>query len=560
MTELGSDILVAGGGLGGIAAAIAAARLGKKVVLTEETDWIGGQLTAQCVPPDEHRWIESFGCTASYRALRDGIRAYYRSHYPLTAAARADPALNPGASLVTRIGGEPRVALTVLHGMLAPFAAAGLVHVLTGLRPVAVETGGDQVLSVQFAASRWATADTPANITIRADYVLDATETGELLPLGGVEHVTGRESVVDTGEPDALQDAADPLDMQSITWVFALDHRPGEDHTIARPASYDFWRGYQAGHEHNPHFHWHPKPSFDSVLFPDDSSKFSVWQYRRVLYRGNFAPGFLASDVTLINAPHNDYTLGPIIGVPDAKRNRHLDGARDLSRAFLYWMQTEAPRPDGGAGWPGLRPRPDVTGTGDGLAKQPYIRESRRILAQRTIVQQDVAVDLRRAAGAAEHYPDSVGIGSYTLDRHTTTRAEHHPRTPLGGTWPFQIPLGALLPRRVENLLPAAKNLGTTHITNSCYRLHPIEWNVGEAAGALAAFCLQRRLTPHSVRARQELLSEYQNVLQELGVELAWPKLDPSLSYHKWAIRRPHWHWAETDRMPTWSFPPWTAS
>lgn len=45
----------------------------------------------------------------------------------------------------------------------------------------------------------------------------------------------------------------------------------------------------------------------------------------------------------------------------------------------------------------------------------------------------------------------------------------------------------------MENLLPGAKNLGTTHITNGCHRLHPVEWNVGEAAGALAAFCAQRR-------------------------------------------------------------------
>ena len=118
----------------------------------------------------------------SYRALRDGIRTYYRSHYPLTAAARADPASTRGhpcdAYRRRAEGGA-----SVLHGMLAPFAAAGLVRVLTGLRPAAVATGGDRVLSVQFAASRWATADTPANITISADYVLDATETGELLPL-----------------------------------------------------------------------------------------------------------------------------------------------------------------------------------------------------------------------------------------------------------------------------------------------------------------------------------------------------------------------------------------
>ncbi len=39
----------------------------------------------------------------------------------------------------------------------------------------------------------------------------------------------------------------------------------------------------------------------------------------------------------------------------------------------------------------------------------------------------------------------------------------------------FQIPPGALIPRRIENLLPACKNLGTTHITNGCFRLHPVE-------------------------------------------------------------------------------------
>jgi len=48
------------------------------VVLTEETDWIGSQLTSQAVPPDEHRWIESFGCTARYRRFRQGVRRYDR--------------------------------------------------------------------------------------------------------------------------------------------------------------------------------------------------------------------------------------------------------------------------------------------------------------------------------------------------------------------------------------------------------------------------------------------------------------------------------------------------
>src|SRR5579862_7006996 len=80
--ELACDIAVIGGGVGGFAAALAALRNGRKVILTEETDWLGGQLTSQAVPPDEHRWIESFGSTQSYRDYRNAVRAYYRDHYP----------------------------------------------------------------------------------------------------------------------------------------------------------------------------------------------------------------------------------------------------------------------------------------------------------------------------------------------------------------------------------------------------------------------------------------------------------------------------------------------
>src|SRR6478672_7532731 len=87
--ELRCDVAVIGGGVGGFAAALAALRNGMRVVLTEETDWVGVQLTAQAVPPDEHPWIEQFGGTRSYREYRTAVRDYYRQHYPLTAQARA---------------------------------------------------------------------------------------------------------------------------------------------------------------------------------------------------------------------------------------------------------------------------------------------------------------------------------------------------------------------------------------------------------------------------------------------------------------------------------------
>jgi NADPH-dependent 2,4-dienoyl-CoA reductase/sulfur reductase-like enzyme len=73
--ERSTDILIIGGGVGGVAAALAATSLGKRVILTEETDWLGGQLTSQAVPPDEHQWIEKFGCTKRYRAFREGVRS-----------------------------------------------------------------------------------------------------------------------------------------------------------------------------------------------------------------------------------------------------------------------------------------------------------------------------------------------------------------------------------------------------------------------------------------------------------------------------------------------------
>lgn len=94
--EKHSDIVIIGGGLGGTAAALAAAKAGLRVLVTEETDWLGGQLTSQAVPPDEHRWIEQSGSTASYREFRSRVRDYYRRNYPLTDVAKRDPVLNPG--------------------------------------------------------------------------------------------------------------------------------------------------------------------------------------------------------------------------------------------------------------------------------------------------------------------------------------------------------------------------------------------------------------------------------------------------------------------------------
>ena len=524
--ERATDILIVGGGTGGVAAALAALRLGRRVIMSEETDWIGGQLTAQAVPPDEHPWIEQTGATRSYMQFAQGVRDYYRRHYPLTDEARGIVNLNPGKGNVSRLCHEPRVALAVIEAMLAPWCSSGQLEIWRRHVPVGAETEGDRLRAVTLRSL--VSGD---EMTVSADWILDATELGDLLELADVEHVIGAESQAQTGELHALPGDADPLDQQAVTWCFAVDWLPGEDHVIDRPADYDFWRGYQADFWPGPQLGWvdvHPISLEERhrAIFVESrgtgSRQSDFWHYRRILNKDYHAPGAFPSDITLVNWPQIDYWLGPLLGVPQEQVQANLRACRQLSYSFLYWMQTEAPRHDGGQGYPGLRLRRDVVGTEDGLAKYVYVREARRILADFTVVEQHVGLEQREDLVGAEPFPDSVGVGSYRIDLHPSTT----PRTYVDiSCYPFQIPLGALIPQRVENLLPACKNLGVTHITNGCYRLHPVEWNIGEAAGALAAWCQTNDLQPRQIRADARLLADFQGMLREgLGFVLEWPE------------------------------------
>ena len=523
MREQRADLVIVGGGLGGCAAALAALRLGKQVVMTEETDWLGGQLTAQAVPPDEHPWIERIGCTPSYRQLRDGIRDYYRRHYPLTPTAREDPFLNPGQGEVSPLCHEPRVGLAVLEAMLQPFRSSGQLEVLMQHRPTGADVDGDRVRSIACRS-----LITGADVVLHAPYILDATEFGEVLDLAKVEHVIGSESQDETGEPHALHGPGQPLDQQAISWCFALDFRPGEEHTIERPGDYDFWRAYAADFWPGPLLSWtdwHPetlekryRPIFDGPMERQRAD--DLWHFRRIRFGGHYPPGEIGADIALVNWPQIDYWLGPVVGVSEDERERHLRGARQLALSMLYWMQTEAPRLEGGYGYPELRLRPDVVGTEDGLAKHVYVREARRIRAELTILEQHIGVEARHPSVGAEPFPDSIGIGSYRIDLHPSTGLRNYVDV---SSYPFQLPLGALIPERMENLLPAGKNIGTTHITNGCYRLHPVEWNIGEAAGALAACCLDWDLLPRQVRNGKTYLADFQNLLTgRFGIDLSW--------------------------------------
>ena len=528
--EYASDVVIAGGGLGGCAAALAALRNQQTVILTEETDWIGGQATQQGVPPDEHDWIETHGATRLYREFRTSVRRYYQQFYPVTEAAKSRTYFNPGDGTVSKICHEPKVALAVLEQMLNPYLSSRQLRIFLNHKITAADVSGDEVKALK-AVDRL----TGNSIILTAPYFVDATELGDLLPLTRTEFVTGAESRKDTNELHAPE-KADPNNVQAFTMCMALDYIPGANFIIDKPKEYSFWSSY------TPKFSpaWSGKLldlsySAPKTLMPkalgfnpegiSTGEKLNLWNYRRIINKANFKTGFFPGDISLINWPQNDYTLGNLIGASEKEFTHHVNRAKQLSLSLLYWLQTEAPRPDGGAGWKGLRLREDIMGTEDGLAKYPYIRESRRIKAAFTILEEHVGAEQRASITGkketrAASFKDSVGVGYYHIDLHPSTAQNNYIDF---GSLPFQIPLGALIPQRVRNLLPANKNIGTTHITNGCYRLHPVEWSIGEAVGMLVAFARQKQVIPKAVYEKPSLLEEFQKTVRSQGIETQWP-------------------------------------
>ena len=510
--EFRCDMLIAGAGAGGFAAALRASSRGHTVCLTEESDWIGGQITAGGVSAlDENRFIEFAGGTRSYYEMRERIRDHYRKNYPLTPAARAWENLNPGSCYVSPLCFEPKAGVKVLEDMLAPHRPR--IQLFLRTRVYSLDVAGGVIRSA--LAYRFGERDV---IRIVPRFVLDATETGELLPLSGVPYVAGSEARADTGEPHAAVEA-NPACVQSFTYPFAIDVRAGENHRVAKPSEYEKFRdGQPFGLRmvYSTDFGW--RGTFQYKMFgedppiPNNMSPGPFFAWRRLLAAKNFAGPNAPGDLALINWPRQDYHTESILDRAPLDEARVLQQAKRVSLAFLYWLQTDVPRDDGkGNGYAELRLRKDVMGTDDGLSKVAYFRESRRILPKSgRVVEQDIVAEFQPGV-RARAFDDSVGTAFYMVDIHPCGANE---RGRMMMPRPFQIPMGSLIPQKVTNLLAAGKNIGVTHLTNGAFRLHPVEWNVGEAAATVASLTLAsgKASLPEAVQAE----------LAAAGVPLVW--------------------------------------
>ena len=261
----------------------------------------------------------------------------------------------------------------------------------------------------------------------------------------------------------------------------------GKHHVIAQPTRYDFFGSAQpyslhievhGGEIYGEESGWLNYKLFETM----SGTKGGLWTYRRLIDSAQFGAKY-PTELSIFNWPGHDYRELSIIDRPAAAVAAALQDAKRASLGFLHWVQTKAPAEGDRLGAPELNLQPSWG--------QPTASPSFRISARHGVSRPCVASSSRtcRPISKTGRPPpilkDSVGVGWYPIDIH---RAGPEDVGISCRTRPFQIPLGALIPVRLRNLIAAAKNIGTTHITNGCYRLAPRRmehWRSGRRAGGL---------------------------------------------------------------------------
>ncbi len=451
LQKLTTDILVVGGGTGGTAAAIQAARRGANVVLVSEFSWLGGMLTSAGVcAPDGNELM----------AWQTGIWGEFLRELQL----RHPKGLDWG--WVSFFNFDPRIGAKIFIDWVTALPN------LTWIRdrvPLEVLKTGDRVFGVRFS-----------DMEIRAQIVIDGTELGDLLPLAEISHRWGWELKNEFNEPSAPEHP-NPLTqkypIQLPTWVVLLQ---------------DFGDGEIA-----PEIP--PPPNYEESHYAD------AWQGYKPEEFINY--GRLPNNLLMVNWPKsgNDYGEGleRLVQSPTA-RQEFLQEAYWHSQGFAYFIQTHLDRRYGLANnifsHNGQTPFAPTTG----FALHPYYRESRRIKGLQTVTESDILPVENGTVGRL--WPDAIAIGNYDNDHHYPL-----PFSPISKTlrWggritgtPFTIPYGCLIPEAIDGFLACEKNISVSHIANGSTRLQPLVLNIGQAAGMAAALCVEKGCQPRELSGK----------------------------------------------------------
>ncbi|WP_299403511.1 FAD-dependent oxidoreductase [Acaryochloris sp. IP29b_bin.148] len=535
--ELTTPILVVGGSTAAYAATLGALQAGGQVCLVQPQVVLGGQFTAQglpasddgklltpyeLIPPDQRdpNQLRDSECFALSRSQRQ-FRQCQRQHQPVA----SQMIQNPGGSWVSHLSVTPTVASDCLNAGIQPYLEQGVLTLIPGSIPteVLMTDAPRRIIGVRFVDQH-----THHRFTVKAQITLEATDLGDLLELGEIPSRVGQESRAQTQEA-ALPEDPRPECQQAITFCAVVERSDQNPSPVPSPSGYDQKPWLQSS-DFTDEFWIRQQDQWQKHEFYDPDGMF---RYRR-LYRGQEGDAVQPGDITVLNwatSPlgvdggppdpsvplgcGNDYPWGCLLGVSVEKRQEEVKRARDRTQAYLHYLQTH--------GHPELKPRADLAWTDDGIALEPYIREARRGIALTTIRHEDVAAKFFPHQVRARTFTDSVGIGQYHyLDVHPNHAKGHVELGDGHNALPFTLPLSALIPIDTDGFILSAKSIGTTHITNAAYRMHPMEWAIGEAGGHLAAFALQQSVTVQQVAQQPPLREQFQSHLAQQGIPLVW--------------------------------------
>ena len=466
MQSLTTEILVIGGTTSGTAAAIQAARRGAKVLLISEFEWLGGMLTSAGVAAPDGNELLSW---------QTGIWGQFLRELETRQPGGLD---NAWVSFFTY---EPRIGAEIFQNWVENLPNLTWIKHQT---PRSVQRNGSQILGV-----------TTEDYQITAQITIDATELGDLLPLGNIPHRWGWELHDEFNEPSAPKEFQAWMyryPIQVPTWVVILQDY-GEDHSA---------------------------PTIPCPKHADLSLFETAWE----TYGGEkfLNYGRLPGDRFMINWPisGNDYGEG-IDRIIHSSAQRTAFGleAQRHSLAFAHFIQTKLGLRYGLATdvFPETPARLHPA-----LALHPYHRESRRIIGLTTVREHDL-LPLDHTTAPLPFYsqfhpqdsaPDqaqsgctSIAIGNYANDHHYPSGdITLAPKSiEWGGRWtgtPFTIPYTALIPDHIDGFFACEKNISVTHMANGATRLQPIVLAIGQAVGMAAALCLEQSCQPRHLPVR----------------------------------------------------------
>jgi len=462
MERLKTEVLVVGGGTGGTAAAIQAARRGVETILVSEFSWLGGMLTSAGVSAPDGNELQ---------ALQTGLWGQFLRELERRQPGGLD---NAWVSFFTY---EPRIGAEIFADWVS---ALPNLYWIQGQVPLEVQRRGDRLSAVCFA-DYW----------IEADIILDGTELGDLLTLAEVPYRWGWELQSEFQEPSAppvLEDWMQRYPVQAPTWVAVLR---------------DF--GNNTAPEIPPGWPGDPLVDFQGA-----------WEgYGPEMFL-NY--GRLPGDRFMLNWPQkgNDYGEGcDRLITSEAARQEFYQEAQQHSQQFARFIQQTLGCRYGLA----TDTFPENPGSpgGGAFALHPYFRESRRLVGLTTVREQDI---LPVEGGQVAPLPltpegevEAIAVGNYPNDHHYPNHAV--PLQPKsmrwGGRWtgtPFALPYRSLVPLAFDGLLVCEKNISVSHMANGATRLQPLVLGIGQAAGMAAALCIEQHCQPRElpIRLLQEAL------------------------------------------------------